>query len=71
MPERIGDIMALGSKDVVFGDPSEVTIPQKLRSHGSSYELDIPVFAYGQGLDITNFTENRSLGQYVIDQVLS
>jgi phosphonoacetate hydrolase len=71
MPERIGDIMALGAHDVVFGDPSEVTLPQKLRSHGSSHELDIPVIAYGQGLDITNFTENRSLGQYVIDHVLS
>ena len=51
MPERIGDIMALGGHDVVFGDPSEVTLPQNLRSHGSSHELDIPVIAYGQGLE--------------------
>ena len=71
MPERIGDIMALGAHDIVFGDPSEVAIPRRLRSHGSTHELDIPVIAYGQGLDITNFTENRSLGQYVIDHILT
>ena len=71
MPERIGDIMALGARDIVFGDPSEVDFPNKLRSHGSTYELDVPVIAYGPGLDIANFTENRSLGQYVIDHVLT
>ncbi len=71
MPERIGDIMALGAHDVVFGDPSEVVLPQRLRSHGSTHELDIPVIAYGQGLNIVNFTENRSLGQYIINQILT
>lgn len=71
MPERIGDIMALGAHDVVFGDPSEVEFPNKLRSHGSTHELDVPVIAYGQALDIANFTENRSLGQYIIDHVLT
>jgi phosphonoacetate hydrolase len=71
MPERIGDIMALGAHDVVFGDPSDVALPNRLRSHGSVHELDIPVIAYGQGLDIANFTENRSLGQYVIDHILT
>ena len=71
MPERIGDIMALGAHDVVFGNPSEVALPPKLRSHGSTHELDIPVIAFGQGLDIAHFTENRSLGQYVIDYILN
>ena len=71
MPERIGDIMALGAHDVVFGDPSEVAFPQRLRSHGSTHELDIPVIAFGEGLDIGDFTENRSLGQYVIANVLT
>jgi len=71
MPERIGDIMALGAQDVVFGNPLEVALPHKLRSHGSTHELDIPVIAFGQDLDIAHFKENRSLGQYVIDHVLS
>ena len=71
MPERIGDIMALGARDIVFGDPSEIDFPNNLRSHGSTYELDVPVILYGLGLDVANFTENRSLGQYVIDQVLT
>ena len=70
MPERIGDTMALGAHDVVFGDPAEVELPPKLRSHGSTHELDIPVIAFGHDLDISHFTENRSLGQYVIDHVL-
>ncbi len=71
MPERIGDIMALGAHDIVFGNPSEVTLPEKLRSHGSTHELDIPVIAFGPGLAPAYFTENRSLGQYVIDHVLA
>ncbi len=71
MPERIGDIMVLGAQDVVFGNPLAVAIPPKLRSHGSTHELDIPVIAYGQGLNAAHFTENRSLGQYIIDHVLA
>ena len=63
--------MALGARDFVFGDPSEIDFPNNLRSHGSTYELDVPWILYGPGLDVANFTENRSLGQYVIDQVLT
>ena len=47
MGSRIGDIMALGAADVVFGDPAEVTIPSGLRSHGSLYEVMVPVIVCG------------------------
>lgn len=45
---RIGDICVFGDKDTVFGDleqPSE-DLPDTYRSHGSTSELDIPLFAY-------------------------
>ena len=69
MPGRIGDIMALGAHDIVFGDPSGVLLSQKLRSHGSTYELDTPVIDFGQGIEVAHFTKNRRLGRYVIDHV--
>jgi phosphonoacetate hydrolase len=47
MASRIGDLMALGDKDTVFGeldDPKE-SFPG-LRSHGSLHEIDVPLFVY-------------------------
>ena len=73
MPERMGDIMALGAREVVFGDPAEVSLPPGLRSHGSAYEAEVPVFGSGPGLtahSAPQFRENRQLGAYVMDEVL-
>ena len=73
MPERMGDIMALGAREVVFGDPAEVSLPPGLRSHGSAYEAEVPVFGCGPGLtahSAPQFRENRQLGAYVMDEVL-
>ena len=73
MPERMGDIMVLGAREVVFGDPAEVSLPPGLRSHGSAYEAEVPVFGCGPGLtahSAPNFRENRQLGAYVMDEVL-
>lgn len=47
-PSRIGDICVFGNRDTVFGEleqPSE-DLPDAYRSHGSTSELDIPLFAY-------------------------
>ena len=52
MGSRIGDIMALGAADVVFGDPAEVTIPSGLRSHGSLYEVMVTVIGCGLGISV-------------------
>ena len=71
MPDRIGDIVVLGSPDVVFGDPGEVTIPQNLRSHGSLHEQRVPIIGYGGSFDGFPFLENRDLGRYIFDRVLS
>ena len=61
-PARIGDICVFGDKDTVFGDleqPSE-DLPDTYRSHGSTSELDIPLFAYNaKGLPPENYFEHN------------
>ena len=71
MSGRIGDIVVLGSPEVVFGDSGEVTLPQNLRSHGSLHEQQVPIIGYGGAFDGFSFLENRDLGRYVFDRVLS
>jgi phosphonoacetate hydrolase len=45
---RIGDVCVFGDKDTVFGELEEPStdLPDTYRSHGSTSELDIPLFAY-------------------------
>ena len=68
--ERIGDIVVTGAKDVVFGDPSEVSMPPGLRSHGSEHERSIPLVGYNGDFEGFVFEENRDLGRYVFERVL-
>ena len=70
MPQRIGDIMALGAESVVFGDPAQVTMPEELRSHGSLHEERVPIIGCGPGFEGFEFRENRDLGRYVFERVL-
>jgi phosphonoacetate hydrolase len=59
MPSRIGDLVALGDRNTVFGTlladagtgradsaPEREELPPGYRSHGSLYETDVPVVAY-------------------------
>ena len=59
---RIGDICVFGDKDTVFGDleqPSE-DLPDTYRSHGSTSELNIPLFAYNaKGLPPESYFEHN------------
>jgi phosphonoacetate hydrolase len=71
MPQRIGDITVLGAADVVFGDPSEVTLPPNLRSHGSQHEDRVPIIACGGDYAGFEFNENRDVGRYVFERVLA
>jgi phosphonoacetate hydrolase len=45
---RIGDICVFGDRDTVFGelDQTSTDLPDTYRSHGSTSELGIPLFAY-------------------------
>lgn len=70
MPSRIGDVMALGSEGVVFGDTEQVTMPHQLRSHGSLHEERVPIIGFGGDFDGFEFQENRDLGRYVFQRVL-
>ena len=68
--DRIGDIVVMGEADVVFGDPDEVELPPRLRSHASFHEQDIPLLGYNGDFDDFEFRENRDLGRYVFEKVL-
>jgi len=68
--ERIGDIFVTGVKDVVFGDTSQASLPNNLRSHGSYYELDIPIIGYNGDFDGFVFQNNYDVGRYVFERVL-
>ncbi len=48
MESRIGDLVVLPDKDTVFGDlPEEsTTLASNYRSHGSLYEMEIPLLLY-------------------------
>ena len=71
MEDRLGDIMVLGSADVVFGNPDEVTLPANLRSHGSTYEDDVPIMGCGGSYQGFEFRENRDVGRYVFERILA
>ena len=74
MPERLGDILVLADAATVFGDPSEVTMPLGLRSHGSAHETTVPIIGCGPGLDNdtgpARFHENLDVGRYIFEDVL-
>jgi hypothetical protein len=59
-----------GAKDVVFGDPAEVSMPARLRSHGSEHERRIPIASYNGDFDGFTFEENRDVGRCVFERVL-
>ena len=69
--DRIGDIVVTGEPDVVFGDPSEVDLPPRLRSHASAHERRIPLMGYNGDFEGFSFEENRDLGRYVFERVLA
>ena len=70
-PDRVGDIVVTGDAATVFGDPSEVAMPPRLRSHGSAHETRIPIIGYNGNFDGFTFSENRDVGRYVLERVLS
>lgn len=49
MADRVGDLVVLADKDTVFGDlqEAEEELASNYRNHGSLYEQDIPLIAYG------------------------
>ncbi|MDP6454918.1 MAG: alkaline phosphatase family protein [SAR202 cluster bacterium] len=76
--ERIGDIVVTADKATVFG-PSELSrelggegkVPPGLRSHASAHEQDIPLIGYNGDFEGFEFSENRDIGRYVFERVLT
>lgn len=69
--DRIGDIFVTGEPDVVFGDPSEVKLPPRLRSHASTHERRVPLLGYNGDFEGFSFEENRDIGRYLFERVLA
>lgn len=67
----IGDLVVTGGPDVVFGVSGGQVLPQNLRSHGSTYELQVPILGYNGDFDDFLFNENRDVGRYVFERVLN
>ena len=59
---RIGDVCVFADKDTVFGDLDRISedLPENYRSHGSTSELNIPLFAYNaKGLPPESYFEHN------------
>ncbi len=59
MPSRIGDLVVLPDRYTVFGDlPEESsTLPPDYRSHGSLYEMAIPLLLFNRQGDMPRFRD--------------
>jgi len=68
--DRIGDIVVTGQPDVVFGNPSEIEMPSRLRSHASPHETPVPILGHNGDFRDFTFNENRDVGRYIFERVL-
>ena len=64
-------MILLGEKDVVFGDHGTIIMPERLRSHGSRHEIVVPILGYNGTFEGFSFAENRDIGRYVLERVLT
>lgn len=62
-PSRIGDLFLLAKKDYAFGELSQAREAIKIRSHGSRYEAQVPIFAYGHKTDMSRYSYNLDLSR--------
>jgi len=69
--DRLGDIIVNAESDAVFGDPSEVKMPPRLRSHASVHERTIPLLGHNGDFANFSFDQNLDLGRYVFEKVLT
>ena len=63
MAERVGDIVVFGDKQTVFGELETAVQSERLaasyRSHGSLYELQVPLFIYNIAIPDGSFFRNN------------
>ena len=58
LEERIGDLVVLGARDVVFGELDAESQDVDIRSHGSLYESKVPIIGYNSPRDRDAYREN-------------
>lgn len=65
MPERIGDLVVTGDRETVFGalDHESETLAATYRSHGSRYEMGVPLVIHdaARKLDASHYRRNLDL----------
>jgi phosphonoacetate hydrolase len=64
-PERIGHLFILADVDTVFGGLPSAREEVKIRSHGSLYEREIPIFGLGRGPMAMKPESNRDVAAWV------
>ena len=71
MPERIGDLVVFADSLTVFGnlETSEEKLPNTYRSHGSEYELKVPLIIYNAPKlpPASYFNYNKDLCSWLFD----
>jgi len=67
LPERIGDLLILGDKHTVFGDGDQEEQEVNIRSHGSLYEQQVPLFTYGVDKRSKTLLENKDILHLLIE----
>jgi phosphonoacetate hydrolase len=60
-PQRIGDLLLLGTKDTAFGELEHIQEETKVRSHGSRHEARVPLVVYGRKVDMSAYEYNLDL----------
>jgi phosphonoacetate hydrolase len=69
MAERIGDLVALGDKDTVFGhlDVEMERMPPEFRTHGSLHESDVPLIVHNArgAPEASYFRHNLDLARWL------
>ena len=74
---RIGDLVVTGDAETVFGPKAlegawdDTGAGSGLRSHASAHEIDIPIIGGNGDFAGFEFRENRDIGRYVFERVLS
>lgn len=64
-PDRIGQLLVLADKDTVFGALPSPRESVAIRSHGSLYECDIPIIAYGRGPESMAPRSNKQVASWI------
>ncbi|RJQ55656.1 MAG: hypothetical protein C4530_15630 [Desulfobacteraceae bacterium] len=67
-PLRIGHIFVLADKDTVFGSLPTAREPVQVRSHGSLYEREIPIYARGAGPMAVRPRSNPEIASWVFKE---